>query len=117
VAADDSLNLVDPELRDLLGAFPPLSLSLDTLAQTRREGAELWRNLLAAAGPLPERGVRVEEHLVAGPPGAPRVRVLTYLPTLARPPLPARRPGVVRNRSCRAAFRRPIHRARPQASS
>jgi acetyl esterase/lipase len=89
VAAEDSLNLVDPELRDLLGAFPPLSLSLDTLAQTRREGAELWRNLLAAAGPLPERGVRVEEHLVAGPPGAPRVRVLTYLPTLARPPLPA----------------------------
>jgi acetyl esterase/lipase len=86
---DDPFEFVDPELRGLLGAFPTLELSLDALPQTRRDGAELWRNMQAAAGPPPDRGVRVAERSVPGPPGAPPVRVLTYHPTRANTPLPA----------------------------
>jgi acetyl esterase/lipase len=89
MSGEDFLDLVDPELRGLLGAFPTLTLSLDELPQIRRDGAELWRNLLAAAGPAPEMGVRVAERAVPGPPGAPPVRVLTYQPARANAPLPA----------------------------
>jgi len=76
-----SPDLVDPELRGLLSAFPQLSLSLDALPQIRRDGDEMWRNLLAAAGTPPDKGIRVAERFVPGPPGAPAVRVLTYEPT------------------------------------
>src|SRR5277367_6817418 len=77
----NSIDLVDPELRDLLSVFPQLSLSLDALPQIRRDGDEMWRNLAAAAGSLPDKGIQAAEQRVPGPPGAPDVRVLTYEPT------------------------------------
>ena len=85
----DSPDLVDPELRGLLSALPQLSLSLDALPQIRRDGDEMWRNLAAASGTAPDKGIRVAEKYVPGPPGAPAVRVLTYQPTRIRQTMPA----------------------------
>lgn len=84
-----SSDMVDPELRNLLDAFPPLSLSLDALPQIRRDGDEMWRNLLAAADGAPDEGVRRAERFVPGPSEAPLVRVLTYQPTRVRHDMPA----------------------------
>jgi acetyl esterase/lipase len=89
VSESNSLDLVDPELRDLLSVFPQLALSLDALPQIRREGDEMWRNLAAAAGSLPDKGIRAAEQRVPGPPGAPDVRVLTYEPTSIKQDVPA----------------------------
>ena len=86
---DHSPHLVDPELQGLLSAFPQLSLSLEALPQIRRDGEEMWRNLTAAAGTPPDKGIRVAERVVPGPPGAPAVRVLTYEPTRTRQNVPA----------------------------
>jgi acetyl esterase/lipase len=86
---DDSLDLVDPELRGLLSAFPQLSLSLEELPQIRRDGDEMWRNLAAAAGTAPDKGIRATERFIPGPPGAPSVRLLTYEPTHVRHHMPA----------------------------
>ena len=83
------IDLVDPELQGLLSAFPVLSLSLDALPQIRRDGDEMWRNLAAAAGIPEDKGIRVAERFVTGPPGAPAVRVLTYEPTRIRQTMPA----------------------------
>jgi len=47
----DSLVLVDPELLDLLSAFPQLSLSLDELPQIRRDGDEMGSDQPAGRGP------------------------------------------------------------------
>jgi len=85
----NSIDLVDPELRGLLSAFPSLSLSLDALPQIRRDGDEMWRNLAAAAGTPADKGIRVAERFVPGAPGAPAVRVLTYEPTRTRQAMPA----------------------------
>jgi len=85
----NSIELVDPELRGLLSALPQLSLSLDSLPQIRRDGDEMWRNLVAAAGIPADNGIRVAERFVPGPPGAPAVRVLTYEPTSVRQSRPA----------------------------
>ena len=82
-------DLVDPELQGLLSAFPQLSLSLEALPQIRRDGEEMWRTLVAAAGTPPDKGVRVSERFVPGSPGAPAVRVLTYEPARTRQVLPA----------------------------
>ncbi len=85
----NSVDLVDPELRGLLTAFPQLSLSLDELPQIRRDGDEMWRNLAAAAGPPADKGIQVAERIVPGPAGAPAVRVLTYDPARVRQDRPA----------------------------
>ncbi len=90
---DPALALVDPELRRLLESFPPLVLSLEELAQVRAEGVEFWRQLnsaaAAAAAGSGGPAVQCEQRLVAGPPGAPPVRVLTYRPPQVHTPLPA----------------------------
>jgi acetyl esterase/lipase len=83
------LDLVDPELRRLLESFPPLVLSLEELPQIRTEGAELWRQINAAAATTADRGIQSAEQWIPGPPGAPKVRLLTYRPAAAPTPLPA----------------------------
>ncbi|MGA8708883.1 MAG: alpha/beta hydrolase [Steroidobacteraceae bacterium] len=88
-----SLQRVDPELRRLLESFPPLLLSLEDLPRIRAEGAEFWKQLNAAAATAAADSggapVRCEQQLVAGPPGAPQVRVLLYRPSQVRKPMPA----------------------------
>jgi acetyl esterase/lipase len=89
VTSGQSHDPVDPELRGLLSAFPQLSLSLEALPQIRLDGEEMWRNLVAVAGTPADKGIRVAERFVPGPPGAPAVRVLTYGPTRIKQTLPA----------------------------
>ena len=86
-----AVELVDPELRSLLDAFPPLVLSLEALPQTRAEGAELWKqlNAIAAASASASADIQVAEQRIPGPPGAPEVRVLTYRPARVPSPVPA----------------------------
>jgi acetyl esterase/lipase len=97
MAADASLALVDPELRALLGQFPPLNLTTDRLAQIRAESAERRKALNEAAQEAAARSrapaVTVEEHRVPGPPGAPPVRVLLYRPAAATPTATAQLPA------------------------
>jgi acetyl esterase/lipase len=87
MSAGPSLELVDPELWQLLESFPPLVLSLEELPQIRAAGAEFWEKLhAAAAGACGD--VQRAEHHVPGPPDAPKVRVLAYRPTAAHAALP-----------------------------
>jgi len=66
--AEPPLHLVDPELRTLLDAFPPLALSLESPPQIRADSAELWQRMRAASDAAPSDGVQVAERLVPGPP-------------------------------------------------
>ncbi|MBN3827738.1 alpha/beta hydrolase [Burkholderia sp. Ac-20384] len=77
----DTLHLVDREIRPLLVAWPTVTLSADTLAQSRERVLPL---------PPPDLvGSTLERRAVPGPAGAPDVPVLVYLPEAAARPLPA----------------------------
>ncbi len=79
-------HLVDPELVASLDMFPALELTEETVVQVRAMMEEMssQRPNLPA---FPD--ISVSERFVPGPEGAPDVRVLVYLPTTARAPLPA----------------------------
>lgn len=77
-----SLHLVDPELRPLIEALPPVTLTEELLPLVR-----------AAAAPLPPQpdvseSVGVDTHAVPGPAGAPDVQLSVYRPLAAQGPLP-----------------------------
>ena len=68
----DTLHLVDPELRPLLEVFPALSLSMESLQETRER-----------VFPMPEPDVSKttqELRTAPGPAGSPDVEVLVYRP-------------------------------------
>ncbi|HEV2364532.1 MAG TPA: alpha/beta hydrolase [Caulobacteraceae bacterium] len=77
-----SRHLVDPELAPLLELFPPIVLSDETLHQLR--------DLQLAEAPISETGARVEvrRFSLPGPPGAPEVPAILYLPPQAARPMP-----------------------------
>jgi len=70
-------HLVDPELKPALDLFPPIELTLDTVAATRAGFAEM----MAAVPIRADLPVRREELKVPGLVGAPAVRVLLHRPT------------------------------------
>ncbi|KAF1037980.1 MAG: Carboxylesterase NlhH [Burkholderia lata] len=77
----DTLHLVDREIRPLLVAWPTVTLSADTLAQSRERVLPL---------PPPDLvGSTLERRAVPGPAGAPDVPVLVYRPDAGVRPLPA----------------------------
>jgi triacylglycerol lipase len=80
-----SIQLVDPELLDVLAAQPPLELTPAALPALRL----MFAQQLAAA-PVPELPpVRVDDVQVPGPAGAPPVRLRAYRPLSAEGVVPA----------------------------
>lgn len=80
-------HLVDPEIVPMLEMFPRLTLTTESLPQTRIFLNEM--NAQALAG-LPDYStVAVSERHIPGPQGAPDVRVLVYLPKNVSTSVPA----------------------------
>jgi acetyl esterase/lipase len=80
-------HLVDPELVAMLDIFPALELTNETLVQVRAMIEEMGSLMAPNLPAFPD--ISVSERFVPGPEGAPDVRVLVYLPTTVRAPLPA----------------------------
>ncbi len=80
-----SRHLVDPELLDALDASPVEELILARLPEIRAQRAAEFARSQATLPAFPEIDVR-EEH-IPGPPAAPDVRVLVYLPRQGPRPL------------------------------
>lgn len=80
-------HLVDPELVAILDTFPALTLTPESLPLIRTSLKEMYNQRPADWPDFP--GVSVSERFIAGPQGAPDVRVLVYLPTTISTPLPA----------------------------
>lgn len=70
--------LIDPELRETFDALPALELSAAALPDIRREATERPAERVAQAATFP--GISVSTQYIAGPAGAPDVRVLVYRP-------------------------------------
>jgi triacylglycerol lipase len=80
-------HLVDPELVVMLDMFPGLSLTAESLPQTR---AFLKEMNAQTPSDLPNfSAISVSEHHVPGRQGEPDVRVLVYIPKNVSTPLPA----------------------------
>jgi triacylglycerol lipase len=77
-----SLHLVDPELRPLIEALPPVALTDELLP--------LIREAVAPLPPQPDVSatVSVDSYAVPGPAGAPDVQLAVYRPVAAQGPLP-----------------------------
>lgn len=73
-------HLVDPELVAALEAMPSRAITAENLGLVRAQRAEM----LAAMPPPTVTDVNVSERFIAGPAGAPDVRVLVYEPQTAR---------------------------------
>ncbi len=84
-----SESLVDPELKPLLGTFPPLALSAADLPAIRAGFMSMFEQASQPAPGAIAPQARVEAMTVPGPSGAPSVRVVTYRPTEAQGLLPA----------------------------
>lgn len=80
-------HLVDPEIVPVLDQFPALHFTPDTLPQVRALTAQMLEQQRALAPDFPD--IEVTEQRVPGPPGAPDVRVLVYLPQRVPRPVPA----------------------------
>jgi len=80
------MDLVDRELLPALENYPPTELNLDNLAETRRVGEQMARELNAQLPDVEE--IVVEDRQVSGPDGDPDVRVRIYRPDAAPDPLP-----------------------------
>lgn len=78
-------HLVDPEILPMLDMFPGLTLTTESLAQTRAMLTEMNAQMLAPEFP----DIAVSERRIPGPQGEPDVRVLLYLPKNASTPVPA----------------------------
>ena len=76
-----SRHLVDPELTDVLDAWPPLTLTHESLPSIReRNRLDMIENA-PAEPPFPD--VRVDEHFIDGPAGVGALRVLVIRPAAA----------------------------------
>lgn len=75
---------VDPELLSALDLMPRLELSVEALP-TLRQGLAA----MIAPTPVADFPVSVRERLIPGPPDAPPVRVLEYLPIATKGSIPA----------------------------
>src|ERR1700758_4148009 len=76
----DTLHLVGPDVRPMLEVFPPLSLSMESLAETRER-----------VFPMPEFDTSTtdqERRAAPGPAGSPEVEVLVYRPRSVSGQLP-----------------------------
>lgn len=71
-------HLVDPELHPLLDQFPPLNISAETLNEVRAGMKEMNAQAAQLAPEYPN--ISVSERIIAGPEGAPDLRVLVYTP-------------------------------------
>jgi acetyl esterase/lipase len=80
-------HLVDPDLIASLDAFPTLELTDESVVQIRAMIQEMRSHMAPNLPTFPD--ISVSERFVPGPEGAPDVRVLVYLPTAVRAPLPA----------------------------
>jgi acetyl esterase/lipase len=80
-------HLVDPEIAGLLDMLPALSLTTESLPQTRAMFKEMFAQMNATLPEFPN--ISVCERYVPGPQGAPDVRVLVYLPKNVTTPIPA----------------------------
>ncbi len=80
-------HLVDPELVPMLDLLPELPLTSEPLSQIRAMLNELNTQQRAEQPDFPN--ISVSTHFIAGPEGAPEVRVLVYLPRNVATPLPA----------------------------
>jgi acetyl esterase/lipase len=74
-------HIVDPELLATLDAYPGFSFALERLPQIREQFMQ--REI------KDDPQVEVIEHLVPGPPGSPKVRVVLYAPRSGRGASPA----------------------------
>jgi len=80
--------LVDLELVAALDTFPAISLTTESLPQTRASFKEMMNTQLSV--PHPEFSmISVSERHILGPQDAPDVRVLVYLPAHVHQALPA----------------------------
>lgn len=79
-----TIDLVDPELRDMLAQWPQVPLTAETLARRRAEG--LAQALAAPRPDLPD--IETGEIHVDSAFGAKPIRVLTYRPVRPDGPLP-----------------------------
>ena len=88
-----SESLVDPELRPMLDAMPPLTLSAAELPAIRASFLSMFEETSKqkpeAALAKTASQTRVETVTIPGPPGAPPVRALTYRPAERTSLLPA----------------------------
>jgi acetyl esterase/lipase len=80
-------HLIDPELVASLDTFPTLELSNERVVQMRVMIQEMGSHMPPNLPTFPD--ISVSERFVPGPEGAPAVRVLVYVPTTTRAPLPA----------------------------
>jgi acetyl esterase/lipase len=71
-------HLVDPKIAVLLDALPALSLTSESLPQTRAMFKEMFAQMSAMQPEFPD--ISISERHIPGPQGAPDVRVLVYLP-------------------------------------
>jgi triacylglycerol lipase len=102
-------HLVDPELLDLLDAFPPLELSLETLPSVRE--AEVDLPLGEPPGPEVVRAVDLQRRRIPGPKQAPDLEIALYSPRRSG----GRRPCIFHIHgggfvSGRSALMEPLHR-------
>ena len=81
---NDLLKLLDDEQRAVLAVIPQFDLNNLGVA---RESFERMLAAMAAATPQVD-GVNVEDRSIAGPKGAPEIRVRVYRPETARIPVP-----------------------------
>lgn len=80
----NTIDLVDPELRDALAQWPQVPLTAETLTQRRAEALEQLRSMPRPDLPDIETGeIRVESAF-----GGKPIRVLTYRPVVSSKPLP-----------------------------
>lgn len=84
----ETRHLVDPELLPMLDVFPALTISRETLAETRATVAQLFEQMQPAADPT-LAGITMQERQVPGPSGAPDVPVRIYQPAAAVGVVPA----------------------------
>lgn len=68
-------HLVDPELLPMLDLFPAFQIVPETLAAVRAGVDQMSK-----AAPIPDAPVDVAERRIAGPDGAPDIRLLIYTP-------------------------------------
>lgn len=80
-------HLVDRELIPMIDTFPGLTLTRETLPESRAFLAEMNAQALAGMPEFPDI-IGVERH-IPGPQGAPDVRVLIYRPKHSSTPTPA----------------------------
>ena len=81
----NTIDLVDPELRDALSLWPRTPLTADSLNERRRAN---WQNVLAAVSKPELPDITADEIRVESAFGSDPIRVLAYRPAKSDKPLP-----------------------------